>query len=65
MIKRLLIGAALLVTIVAGGYYFLAPQEISVGTELPDAPALFETSLAAPITATADSFSITSNSKYD
>lgn len=46
------------------GYLFFNSQVndfISVGTELPDAPALFETSLAAPITATADSFTLTSN----
>ena len=47
------------------GYLFLSNQVddvTSVGTELPDAPALFETSLAAPITATADSFTLTANS---
>ncbi len=47
------------------GYLFFSNQVdnvISVGTELPDAPALFETSLAAPITATADSFTLTANS---
>jgi hypothetical protein len=47
------------------GYLFLSNQisnVVNVGTELPDAPALFETSLAAPITATADSFTLTANS---
>lgn len=46
------------------GYLFFTNQissVINVGAELPDAPALFETSLAAPITATADSFTLTSN----
>ncbi len=62
MIKRLLLVAALLVGIISGGYYFLVPHEAGVGTALPDAPALFETSLAAPITATADSFTLTANS---
>lgn len=61
MIKRLLIATTLLITIIGGGYYFLYPQPLGVGAELPDAPALFETSLAAPITATADSFTLTSN----
>jgi hypothetical protein len=62
MIKRLLLATALLVTIISGGYYFLVPHEAGVGTALPDAPALFETSLAAPITSTATSFSLTNNS---
>jgi hypothetical protein len=47
------------------GYLFLSNQisnVVNIGTELPDAPALFETSLAAPITATADSFTLTANS---
>lgn len=60
MIKRILVGGLLLISIISG-YFFFTPQELNVGAELPDAPALFETSLAAPITATADSFTLTSN----
>ncbi len=44
-----------------GAYYFFTPGTLNIGAELPSAPALFETSLAAPITATADSFTLTSN----
>lgn len=44
------------------GYLFLNSQVISVGTELPQAVALFETSLAAPITSTANTMTLTSNS---
>ncbi len=62
MIKRLLIAASLFVISFGVGYYFLTPQELNVGAELPEAPALFETSLAAPITATAVSMTLTSNS---
>lgn len=62
MIKRLLIGGALLVTLMGiAGYYFFTTPSLNIGAELPGATALFETSLAAPITATADSFTITSN----
>jgi len=61
MIKRLLAGVALLIMMAAGGYYFFTPDTLDIGAELPNAPALFETSLAAPITATADSLTLTSN----
>lgn len=61
MIKRLLVGAALLVIIGVSGYYFFTPPALNIGAELPSAPALFETSLAAPITATANSLTLTSN----
>lgn len=61
MIKRLLLAVALLVTLIGSGFYFLYPTTLGVGTALPDAPALFETSLAAPITSTATSFSLTTN----
>lgn len=62
MINRILLAVALLISIIGGGYYFFAPQEASVGTELPQAVALFETSLAAPITTTATTMTLTSNS---
>lgn len=44
------------------GYFLFVPGQLNVGTELPDAPALFETSLAAPITSTASTMTLTSNS---
>lgn len=44
------------------GYFLFVPGQLNIGTELPGAPALFETSLAAPITSTASSMTLTSNS---
>lgn len=61
MIKRFLIGAGLLIAVISGGYFSWSGDNVGIGTELPGAPALFETSLAAPITASADSFTLTSN----
>src|SRR3990167_9557133 len=59
---HLLLSAALLIAGAIGGY-FVAPQsEPQLGASLPSATALFETSLAAPITTSATSMTLTANS---
>ena len=54
--------AGVVIAVSAFFSYTNVTESPAVGVPLPDAVALFETSLAAPITASANSFTLTSNS---
>jgi len=58
------LGAIILAPVLAiAGFFSPAPEApIGVGTALPEAVAIFETSLAAPITANATTMTLTANS---
>lgn len=61
MIKKLILGAIGAGIVVAGYFGFYLPsRDINVGVDLPEAPALFETSLAAPISSTATTIPLSS-----
>ena len=52
----------LILVLVGIGGYILPRYDLSFGASLPQTPALFETSLQSPITSTATSMTLTSNS---
>lgn len=63
IMKKLLIALLAVAGVITGGFlYTSAPSTLNIGAELPQAPALFETSLAAPITANATEMTLVSNS---
>lgn len=60
MIKKLILGAIGAGIVVIGYFGFYLQSNNGVGVDLPEAPALFETSLSAPISSTATTIPLSS-----